>query len=112
MSKDKKNSQYPKEGDVRIITIQTALKKLYEHVIHHKLKEELGLKPLHDRQRGFVEGKCSHNNTADIINILSEVKGEIKKEAAKEIRKRPKRFLVIVDIKKAFDSVNRAQALI
>ena len=41
LSKDEHGSQFPKEGEVRIIAVLPAITKLYELVLHDKLLKDL-----------------------------------------------------------------------
>ena len=75
----KEDTPYPKEGNVRIIAVLPSILKFYEQLLLKNLRSELvRTTPLHERQRGFVAGKCTTHNIADVIKIVNHCKKEIK----------------------------------
>ena len=97
-------------GNVRIIAVLPAILKLYEQLLLKNLRAELiRTIPLHPNQRGFVEGKCTMHNLNDVVKIIDKCKQQIKANIIKKIpaEKRPKFYLLFIDLAKAFDSINR-----
>ena len=68
----KEDTPYPKVGNVRIIAVLPSILKLYEQILLKQLRLELKQTiPLHANQRGFVEGKCTMHNLADVIQVVN-----------------------------------------
>ena len=71
----KEDTAEPEVGGVRAIVVLPAISRLYELVMLHFLKQEMTLKfPIHDHQRGFVQGKGCIDNLRDIFRIIDELK--------------------------------------
>ena len=110
----KEETPYPKEGNVRIIAVLPSILKLYEQILLKNLRTELRQTiPLHGNQRGFVEGKCTAHNLADVIQIVNNCKTEIRTAISKKIPaiKRPKYYMLFIDLAKAFDSIDRSKLI-
>ena len=88
--------------------------KLYELVLLQKLESQIKNKHLiHPNQRGFVAGKSTIHNLHDVNRVMKFYHKEIQEDIDKklETKKRPKHFLLFVDLKKAFDTINRAKLI-
>lgn len=73
LSKD--DTEFPKEGQVRIISILNATTKLWEEIMLAKLRSEIeNHTPLHENQRGFVKGGSCIKNLDDLISIIEKFK--------------------------------------
>ena len=110
----KEQNQFPKVGNVRIIAVLPAILKLYEQILLLNLRRELQrTTPLHENQRGFIEGKCTMHNIKDIVDQINHCKLSIKKDIDKKLSvdKRCTHYLLFIDISKAFDSINRNKLL-
>ena len=110
----KTDSQYPPEGDVRVIAILPALTKLYEVFLQRELVNNIELhKPLHSNQRGFVAGGSCLKNIADLLSFTHKAKDRMKQQIAQKIpfKIRPKTYLLFIDLKKDFDTVDRGKLL-
>ena len=93
----KEETPYPKVGNVRIIAVLPSILKLYEQILLKQLRSELKQTiPLHPNQRGFVEGKCTMHNLADVIKVVNKCKEEIRTAITKKtpIGKRPKYYML------------------
>ena len=91
-----------------------AILKLYEQILLINLRRELQrTTPLHENQRGFIEGKCTMHNIKDIVDQVNQCKISIKKDIDKKLTadKRCTHYLLFIDISKAFDSINRNKLL-
>ena len=104
------NSAFPAHGQVRTIAVTPAITKLYELCILGKLREEIQEKDLiHERQRGFVPSKSCDDNLMDLAEIVQKAKDL--ERGARQARvpnwRRCKTFILFIDLKKAFDMVQR-----
>ena len=73
LSKD--DTEYPEIGNVRIISMLSAVVKLWEQVLHTKLRKEIEEKmPLHVHQRGFVPGGSCLKNIDDLFDLIEKIK--------------------------------------
>lgn len=71
LSKD--DTEYPQEGDVRVIAILPAITKLYEVFLHKYILEETKEKaPLHPLQRGFVAGGSCLKNISEVFDFMNK----------------------------------------
>ena len=71
----KEDTPFPKQGNVRIIAVLPSILKFYEQLLLKNLRSELErTTPLHERQRGFVAGKCTTHNIADVVKIVTRCK--------------------------------------
>ena len=114
LSKDKNNSAYPEVGDVRVISILPAVTKLYEQVLLKKINAQLDAdRSLHPNQRGFVKGKSTQHNLYDIYRIIKKAQEELKKQRSQKVpvKQRGQFFLLFIDLRKAFDTIDRAKLL-
>ena len=112
LSKD--DTQHPPVGDVRVISILPSLTKLYEVILHREIMHQVQTKhPLHPRQRGFVLGGSCLKNISELVDFVrlahDKVQAQIRGKVA--FKRRPKTYLVFIDLKKAFDTVNRAKLI-
>ena len=112
LSKDE--TEFPKEGQVRIISMLSAITKLWEELLHQFLKIEVAKHmPLHENQRGFVKGGSCLKNLDDLTRIIEDIKKSknTRVRGIKRPTEHPREYLFFVDLKKAFDSVDRALLL-
>lgn len=78
ISKD--GTQFPSPGEVRIISMLTAIAKLWESIVHILLFREIYRKaPLHFQQRGFIPGGSCIKNLDDIIRIIEHAQQTMQK---------------------------------
>ena len=65
---------------------------------------------VHQHQRGFVAGKSTLHNLSDLNDVFKYCQKELKTDirVGMKTKKRPKHFLLFVDLAKAFDSIDRA----
>ncbi len=104
----KEDTEFPKIGNVRIISILPAITKLWDTILLQKLREEIELrKPLHENQRGFVRGGSCLKNIDDLYNLLAKEKERYMKVKYHPRPKEPQTYIFFVDLKKAFDTINR-----
>jgi hypothetical protein len=67
----KTSSQFPQVGQIRTISIQSPVMKCFEKAVIEKLVNEITIKGgLHPSQRGFVKGKGTYHNIADLADHL------------------------------------------
>ena len=107
----KEDTPFPKHGNVRIIAVLPSILKFYEQLLLKNLRSELErTTPLHERQRGFVAGKCTTHNIADVVKIVNRCKKEISSSIKMKVpaEKRPKYYMLFIDLAKAFDSIDRS----
>ena len=113
LSKDK--TPFPPVGKVRIIVCQNAILKLYEQVLLARLKAEASSKlPLHPRQRGFVHGKSTVHNIADVLDLVDEIKKRTLEKYTRKaipVKKRKISGILVLDLKKAFDQINQPHCM-
>jgi len=105
-------SQYPEVGDVRVIAILPALTKLYEVFLQRELQKNIDqAHPLHPNQRGFVKNGSCQKNIADLIKFVEKAQNEMKAliTAKVPLERRVRTYLVYIDLRKAFDGVDRAK---
>ena len=73
LSKD--GTQFPTDGEVRVISILPAITKLYEQFLHREIwKQVLEKHPLHPKQRGFVPGGSCAKNITDLMVHIQEAR--------------------------------------
>lgn len=110
----KTNSSFPKVGQVRTLAVSSPLLKLYEHILHCRLKEEVKtLDVLHHLQRGFTEGYSCSDNLVDLLNLIVELKEKERRYRLDGVpkRSRTKSYLLFMDLAKAFDKINRPRLI-
>ena len=75
LSKD--DTAYPPVGQIRIIAMLNAVTKLWEHLLHIALRDEIeSHMPLHPLQRGFVPGGSCLKNLDDLIATMQVIKAQ------------------------------------
>ena len=109
LSKEPSNP-FPAHGQVRTIAVTPAITKLYELCILGKLRKEIVEKELiHERQRGFVPSRSCDDNIADLAEVIQKAK-DLEQQARQERVpnwRRTKTYILFIDLKKAFDMVQR-----
>ena len=93
-----------------MIAILPAITKLYEQLLHQRILTEMWEKaPLHEHQRGFVAGKSTQHNLHDIFNLIKGSQAKLRELRDRKIppARRPNHYLLFIDLRKAFDTVNR-----
>ena len=70
-------------------------------------------KIIHQNQRGFRPGKACRNNIVDLIHVIQQAKQKEQRNRKEKIpvNKRQRTFVLFIDLKKAFDKVNRQHLL-
>ena len=114
LSKDKDNSQFPKVGEVRTISVTPCIAKLFELIVLELLQAEVDIKcPIFEKQRGFCQGKSTEDNLAETLHQISLDKLQEKEYRRLKVKNkdRPKSFYIFIDLKKAFDRVVRSKLL-
>ena len=105
----KEETPFPELGLVRSISILPASLKLWEQILHAKLRSEINEKaPLHENQRGFVPGGSCLQNISEAINLIENIRTNPMSRGRKAP---PKEFLFFLDLKKAIDTIDRALLL-
>ena len=97
----KENNKNPAIENTRPIAILPAITKVFEQSTlpnFEKVAYTNGF--LMENQRGFRPGTSTGNNIADLINFWKTAQSD-----------KEKKLLVFIDIKKAYDSVNREKLL-
>jgi hypothetical protein len=111
LSKDPEGSQFPKYGEVRTIAVTPAIAKLYELCLLQRLTAETELKcPLHPHQRGFRAKLSTEHNLADVFALIETDKAIHRRhrQLKTPVAARPRMLYAFIDLKKAFDKVDRA----
>ena len=69
--------------------------------------------PIHPAQRGFRQHQSTYNNINDICNTVKQLRNSEKRLRELKVKpsKRQKQFVLLLDLSKAFDSVNRTKLL-
>ena len=112
LSKD--GTQYPLYGEVRVVAILPAVTKLYEQFLHRELWTQVQERhPLHELQRGFVPGGSCLKNATELLVFIQAARNRVQAQidAGVNFQRRPKTYVVFIDLRKAFDTVNRAQLI-
>ena len=106
----KEDGEFPQIGGIRTVNILPGIFKLFEKVVLKKLKVEMKEHlPLHESQTGFTEKKSTLHNINSLANTLKEARSLAYEERkrTKVVKQREKVYVCFIDLKKAFDSVNR-----
>ena len=107
----KEKTEFPEVGNVRTISVLPAVFKVFERIVLNRLKEELSSNPLHPAQTGFTEGKSTMHNVHELTSLVQTARNYAleQRRTVKEVSKRSWQFVAFIDLRKAFDSVNREQ---
>ena len=95
---------------MRTIAVTPAITKLYELCVLGKLRVEIEEKNLiHAKQRGFVPSRSCDDNIADLAEIIQKAKDLEQSSRAARVPnwRRLKTYVLFIDLKKAFDKVQR-----
>jgi hypothetical protein len=106
----KSHSPYPEVGDIRTLAISPAISKVLEKAIVKRLNDYINDQNLlHHSQSGFVKGKSTLHNIQAVINWIQKTKTQQQTDRDKKIpaSKRQLKALIFIDLRKAFDRVNR-----
>ena len=97
---------------VRPIALLSHARKLYEQCILIKLQEIVKMKDLlHSNQRGFRSGVSCETNIQDLVGEMEELKQTQLQYRREKIptNQRRRAFVLFIDLKQAFDRVNRSK---
>ena len=86
--------------------------KIFEKVILKKLHEELKLKrPIHPQQAGFTQGKSTLFNIDALAKFMKQAREMAYNERrrTKVVKNRNWIYVTFLDLRKAFDSVDRVR---
>ena len=108
----KEDSEFPSIGGIRTINILPGIFKIYEKAVLGKLKYELSAtQPLHKCQAGFTEHRSTLDNIDELAVTMNEARAMAfaERRRTKTISERTKVYVCFLDLKKAFDSVDRVK---
>ena len=105
----KEETDFPRYGNVRTISVLPGVYKVFEKVVLKRLQEHLQEHPLNEAQCGFTPGRSTLHNVDQLVSLITRAKDYARAERrrTKKVASRNRQFVVFVDLKKAFDSVDR-----
>lgn len=110
----KEDSPFPVYGNIRTLSITPAITKVFEKVIQARFSKQIeDNNLLHPSQRGFRRGMGTLTNLRDLFELSGQIKRECKEETMQKIpiNNRPLHCLLFLDLKKAFDRVNKTKLI-
>ena len=112
LSKD--GTPYPKYPNIRIIGVASTLMKMYETTVLIKYQRHVDeLNILHPKQRGCKPGFSCLENLLELMTEMRRAKSQEVTYRRNRIPnwRRSKTIIMFIDIKKAYDSVDRVKML-
>ena len=85
--------------------------KVFEKVVLKRVQAALAEEPLNQAQTGFTHGKSTMHNVQALLDLVQSAKQHAASQRAevKQVSKRAWQFVLFLDLRKAFDSVDRSK---
>lgn len=107
----KNNSAFPKADEIRTIAVLPAWSKVIENLILLEMSPKLyGLEGvIEESQAGFRPGCGTEIQINRLFSLLTQTKSRLKRLSAAKVEpsKRPEYYAIFIDLRKAYDRVDR-----